>query len=166
MESFVLYCVSDNGTVYAGGRDKALHAIRDGKEIWTFEADSGLSKPCVSQDGTVYVGSGHTLHALRDGKEIWRAETGSLFGIADPGLGPDRTVYAGNYEGRVVAVKEGKELWRFETGREVKSAPLVGPDGTVYVGNRGGHPLCDKRWLVEGKLRHERLYRLLPGHGR
>jgi len=99
----------------------------------------------------VYVGSGHNLYAIKEGKEVWRSETG--FCTADPLVGPDGTVYAGNNKGQVYAVKDGKEIWKFETGREVKSSPCLGSDGTVYAGNREGTLYAIKDGTLAGNFK-------------
>jgi outer membrane protein assembly factor BamB len=54
-----------------------------------------------------------------------------------PAVGPDGTIYAGDFFGRLFAIAPGgSEQWRFNVGREIKSSPAVSDDGTIYFGAR------------------------------
>ncbi len=67
------------------------------------------------------------------GEERWRFASGSTF-FASPAVGPDGTLYVGNYAGDFFAITpEGTEKWRHEFATSVTQSAVVGDDGTVYA---------------------------------
>lgn len=129
-----------DGTTYIGRHDGAVLAIRDGKELWSF--DTGNPMPlslCTGPDGrTVYAGNSKGLIvALRDGKEMWRFDTETRLPVRIC-AGEDGTIYAAGLMHEIYAIREGRMQWKFRTEGYVKSAPAVSSDGTVYVGDSGG----------------------------
>jgi len=60
--------MNGGGTVYAGGHEEKLYAIKNGFKLWEFPAGGKIySTPCLGPDGTLYFGSGNgKLYALRD----------------------------------------------------------------------------------------------------
>jgi outer membrane protein assembly factor BamB len=70
------------GKVYAGGRDKILHALdaKTGKEVWSFATKARIdSSPVVTQDGRIFFGSndGNFYAVNSAGKEVWKFSAGA-----------------------------------------------------------------------------------------
>ncbi len=131
--------VGPDGTVYVGGDDGYLHAVRsNGSKKWSFETDDWVrSSPAVGSDGTVYIGSqdGKLYAVNANGTQKWAFETDNWV-ESSPALGSDGTVYVGSDDGKLYAINpNGTQKWSFATGEWVRSSPAVGPDGTVYVGS-------------------------------
>lgn len=115
----------------------------EGSTLWqaTFPAQSPENRPpVVAADGTIYVLAGKDeLHALTlAGGLKWRvALPKGAWSEWSSGLslGPDGTLYAGLFNGDLVAfAPTGKEKWRFRTAALVVQPPTFGADGTVYLG--------------------------------
>nr|WP_319377587.1 PKD domain-containing protein [uncultured Methanoregula sp.] len=73
----------------------------------------------------------------------WSYTTGGQIQYSSPVLGPDGTIYIGNYEDRkVYAINlDGTLKWTYLTGGAIQSSPAVGADGTIYIGNAGDNKL-------------------------
>lgn len=142
-ESSVSSPTVEDGTVFGGSHDNAVHALdtTDGTEEWTFGTGGTVTSSPTVADGTVYVGSNdNNLYALNaaDGSEVWRFGTdGSI--TAPPTVVNER-VFVGSYDNSVYAVDttDGTEVWRFETGGRVPSSAIV-VNGTVFVGSVDGN---------------------------
>jgi outer membrane protein assembly factor BamB len=94
-----------NGLVYAGGRDKIMHALdtKTGKEIWAFTTKARIdSSPVVTPDGRVFFGSNDgNLYAVdgKTGKETWKFTAGAPIS-ASPAMVGNRIVI-GSQDGRI-----------------------------------------------------------------
>lgn len=98
----------------------------------------------IGVDGTVYLagvnGSGNAdFYALcpTNGTTIWHYPGTHDWVWNAPALGPDGTVYFGDYS-QVFAITNGSLKWAYPTnftGLDTfkYSSPVVGPDGTIYV---------------------------------
>jgi len=130
------YAQSNRGISLDRAADMLTSGVSTAARVWEFETGGTVSSsPCVSPDGTVYVGSNdQKVYALKDGKKLWEFETGGHV-FSSPCVGPDGTVYVGSCDANLYALKDGKKLWEFKTGDEIRSSPCLGPDGTVYVGS-------------------------------
>ncbi|WP_394698775.1 PKD domain-containing protein [uncultured Methanoregula sp.] len=73
----------------------------------------------------------------------WNYTTGGAIQYSSPVLGPDGTIYIGNYgDSRVYALDpEGTIRWTYLTGGAIQSSPAIGADGTIYIGNEGDSKL-------------------------
>jgi outer membrane protein assembly factor BamB len=68
---------------------------------------------------------------------LWRLQISERGCDSSPALAADGTVYAGTFEGKLLAVMpDGEIRWTFKAGREIKSSPAVAGDGTIYFGSR------------------------------
>jgi outer membrane protein assembly factor BamB len=62
---------------------------------------------------------------------------------ASPALGPDGTIYLGNFRGHFFAISpEGQKRWEFRARREIKSSAAVADNGQVYFGSRDRNLYC------------------------
>ncbi len=100
----------DEALVYAGSRDKHLHALDrlTGKPVWKFKTGGRVeSSPLVFDDAVVFGSSDGRLYALdkRDGREIWRLDLGENLAVA-PAFAAGRIVIGGG-EGTLFVIKEG-----------------------------------------------------------
>ena len=100
----------DEALVYAGSRDKHLHALDrlTGKPLWKFKTGGRVeSSPLVFDDAVVFGSSDGRLYALdkRDGREIWRLDLGENLAVA-PAFAAGRIVIGGG-EGTLFVIKEG-----------------------------------------------------------
>ena len=135
--------VGPDGTIYAGGGDGYLWAIKpDGSFKWNYDlvAATIWSSPAIGEDGTVYIGDPATgFHAVTSGgQQRWLFPTGG--GVqGSPAIGADGTIYFGCNDDYIYAVHEDGTLkWKFLTGGDVFSSPAVASDGTVYCGSDDG----------------------------
>lgn len=156
--------VAADGTIYVGGVDGKLYALRpaDGASIWELALGGFItSSPAVSSDGTIYVGTGDGgLHAVsRQGVRLWTFETDGVI-ESSPAIGLDGTIYVGSHDSNLYAITPtGEEKWHFATAGVVFSSPAIGRDGTIYVGSRDQRmyavtPDGTKKWeyLTNGPL--------------
>jgi len=97
----------DSGTVFAGGQDGNVYALRasDGRRLWTFNTGDRIQSKIAAADGVIYAGNeGGKVYALRasDGSEFWSFVTeGPVESqIAVSG----RTAYVGSNDGKVYAL--------------------------------------------------------------
>jgi outer membrane protein assembly factor BamB len=94
-----------NGKVFAGGRDKMMHALdaKTGKEIWSFMTKARIdSSPVLTQDGRLFFGSNDgTFYALdsNSGKEVWKFSAGAAIS-ASPAMDGDHIVISAQ-DGRI-----------------------------------------------------------------
>lgn len=84
------------GRVYAGGRDKMLHAVdaASGKAFWTFTARARIDSSPALSAGRVYVGSNDgRLYVLdaASGRKVWEFEAGAPI-TASPAISAGRLV--------------------------------------------------------------------------
>ncbi len=146
VESSILHVA---GRLYFGGWDGRIVALDavDGRQVWSFRADSGITSSVAYHDGVVFVGSDkgrfYALDAVT-GRLIWRNSSFSSFGsreyfYATPAVAYGR-VYAPNTDGYVYSFgeKTGKLRWARRAGTYVYSAPAIWRR-TVYVGTYDGY---------------------------
>jgi len=117
------------------------------RELWQLSLGSefshSCSSPCVSPDGTVYVGIDRGLLAVNpDGSRKWLCRTEGVIDTS-PAAAADGTVYAVaaaiDVEGYLYAIAaSGAEKWRVSLGTRPESSPAIGSDGTIYVCDRVG----------------------------
>jgi len=68
---------------------------------------------------------------------LWTFTFSAYGSSSTPAVGPEGTIYAGDFNGRLHAIApDGKAQWHFQTGNEIKSSPALGEDGTIYFGAR------------------------------
>ncbi len=105
---------------------------------WKFDTEEYIeSSPALSNNGTIYVGSGdNKLYAVNsDGTKKWEFETGSSV-ISSPALTGD-VIYFGSNDGYLYAVNsDGSLKWKFKTeGGIYGSSPAIAQNGTIYIGS-------------------------------
>lgn len=129
-----------DGSLYVGGTDSALHALRpaDGSELWTAPTAPSPTSAAVGGDGTIYVVDQSNLHALAPaGARRWSIPLAAR--AAGVALAPDDTVYVPLANGTLLAVRSNGTLkWSFDAGAAWGKSATVGGDGTAYVGNTDG----------------------------
>ena len=131
---------ADEATLYVASLGGALTALAasDGTVRWTLGlGDRAYGTPCVSDDGTLFVGSdAKRFVAVSPGGTVkWSLDTE---GEADTAaaIAPDGSVVfaAGS---RVYAVtQDGRVKWRFAARRKVFTAPAIDPTGRVFFGSQ------------------------------
>jgi outer membrane protein assembly factor BamB len=100
----------DEERVYAGSRDKHLHAVDrlSGKPAWKFKTGGRVeSSPLVFDDAVVFGSSDGRLYAVnkQDGGEIWKLDLGENLGNA-PAFADGRIVIGGG-DGTLFVIGEG-----------------------------------------------------------
>ena len=131
--------VGQNGTVYVGGANGTLLALRpsDGGTLWTAPTASATSTPSIADDGTVYVTDTGALYAFGpDGDRRWSVPLdGVSRGVA---IAADGTVHVATTPGTLYGVTAAGALRWKTTVATFAKPPIVGSDGTVYVGSNDG----------------------------
>ena len=158
--------ISPDGTIYIGSDEGYIYAIDpngscrwpdpNGSDSCGFKpggqaGDIIQSKPAISDDGTIFVGSfDNKIYAITPDMECaW--PDGNLCGFltggnitSSPALSEDRkTVYAGSNDGRLYAIDSttGECVWPdgnlcgFLTGERIDSSPTVDRNNIIYVGS-------------------------------
>jgi hypothetical protein len=102
----------DECRVYAGSRDKHLHALNraDGRPLWKFRTGGRVeSSPLVFDDAVVFGSADGRLYAVakESGHEIWRLELGEEISNA-PAFADGRIVIGGG-DGTLFVI-EGKAV--------------------------------------------------------
>jgi outer membrane protein assembly factor BamB len=141
--------IAEDGTTYAGSRDRYLYAINpDGTLKWKFETGGWIvSSPSIAKDGTIYVGSrDNYFYALdHNGTLKWKFETGDVI-YSSPAIAGDGTIYLGANTNHLDIFKflqsylyalnpNGTLRWKFKAGRRIQTSPAISSDGTIYVGS-------------------------------
>lgn len=120
----------------------------------------------LGANGFLYYGTGTARGSCiavdtRTGRKVW--ETGLSGNVeSHSSIGPDGTVYIGDYGGWLWALdgQTGAQKHRFRVGSCVHTCATIGPDGTVYVplsgqGLEASHPTTySRKWLFEAPV-HE-----------
>ena len=178
---YVLSGFNTGGGNFGTSRLQVLQAVNpDGTERWQhvllsgsgtgMGGFSGLVRPAVAGDGTVYVGTWDgTFFALNpDGTEKWHLLTGASLvpNAPDPraavtgsaAVGADGSAYFPSGGDLWAVSSTGAVLWRAPvgslTGQESLSWPTVGIDGTIHTGSTDGHfyaisPTGQTKWTVD-----------------
>jgi outer membrane protein assembly factor BamB len=127
-----------DGTVYVGGDDGSLRALRadTGAEVWRYRTDSRIrSSPAVAGDTVVVGGTDQSVHAVDadTGEPRWTHDTG-FWVLSSPAV-TDGTVYVGSDDFSVYALDgaDGGLLWEFRADGEASASSPAVVDGTVYV---------------------------------
>jgi outer membrane protein assembly factor BamB len=87
-----------DGTIYLGN-DKLRAINPDGSEKWSVDLGPNIdaSSPCISADGTIFVGDvGEIVAVNPDGSVKWRKGIGNQYVDSSPCIGEDGTVYIGS----------------------------------------------------------------------
>lgn len=130
--------VDEDGTVYSGSFDDAIHAFGpDGGLRWKVDlGDDVWAAAAMGPTGSIYIGANNRLFALqRDGGESWRFTTGGDI-HSSPVVADDGTVYIGTTGAQLHAIgPDGGALWRLDTkaGFGWQQLPALGHDGTIYA---------------------------------
>jgi outer membrane protein assembly factor BamB len=131
-----------DGSLFVGGADSALHALRaaDGTERWAAPMSGAPRSPSVGHDGTVYVTAGNALEAIDPGTGAprWTFPIDApSYGIS---LGRDDTIYVAQENDTLLAVRPNGTLkWRFVApGNVWTRSATIGGDGTAYLGGTDG----------------------------
>ena len=133
--SFTATAVIDNGVVYIGNTDDALHAIdlATGEERWKFEPHTAPLKPkIIIADATDGL-----LGEEDETKEVESKRFPAGFSAA--AAVKDGRVFAGDFDGVFwcVDAETGEPLWHYRTDGEINSAAnLIGNE--VLVGSQDG----------------------------
>ncbi len=128
--------------VYAANADTRLYALTlNGKELWSFEADSPLWAAPVFENGVVYqVSQRGFLYALnaKTGEEIWTLDLGEAV-MGSPAISEEGVLYLSTMLNRVVAVEAsiGEVIWESPISSWAWASPVY-DNGMVYLGDAGG----------------------------
>jgi outer membrane protein assembly factor BamB len=137
--------IAADGTLYAGGVDRAVHALRFDalafRELWSAPAsDDVQGSPAITASGAVVTGDGDgNFLLLSAGKKLDSFALGEKL-LASPVLAFD-TVLAQGRDGTLAPFTvppRASQAPRYvaqqlPAARWVESTPAVGDDGTVYV---------------------------------
>ncbi len=131
--------IAQNGTVYVGGSNGSLVALRpsDGGTVWTAPTETATTTPSVGDDGTVYVTDTGALYAFDpNGERRWSLPLDGISrGVA---IAADSTVLVATEPGTLFAVgASGTIRWK-RTIAPFTKPPIVGSDGTSYLGSNDG----------------------------
>jgi outer membrane protein assembly factor BamB len=101
---------------------------------WSFPFDDA---PALNRDGILYAFSFGAVVAVdtKTGERLWRNGYFDSW-WAPPAIGPDGTVYIGNYSGSSVIMHDGltgEQKGGFNVGLCVHACPTIGVDGTLYL---------------------------------
>jgi outer membrane protein assembly factor BamB len=129
--------------LFVGTWDHNVYAInaKNGRKIWSFQADNQLNSSAAYWRGRIFIGSdGGTLYALsaKSGKLLWSRSEAHEFWYATPTVAYGR-VYVGNTDGTmyVYGAKSGKLLWARPLGSYIYGAAAV-YRRKVFVGTYDG----------------------------
>jgi outer membrane protein assembly factor BamB len=130
-------------TIYAPNENNYLYALDpSGNLLWSFETQAALWAPPATDGKYLYLAAmDHNIYKLDpvSGQQVWAS--GDLGGamIATPAIGPDGTLYIGNFNSELLAVssQDGKVLWKAPAAGWVWASPLLVGD-TLYFGDLNG----------------------------
>ena len=141
--------VAREGAIFVVGEARRVYALRsDGSTQWCFGGrETFKAGMALSADGqTLYVADEkRNVYALDSatGGVSWRL-TPSTEGavLAEPGLGPDGTLYVLTDKGHLSAIsRDGSSRWTFVApgGAPFRLQPQLGRDGTIYIAGEDKH---------------------------
>jgi outer membrane protein assembly factor BamB len=136
--------IRGDGAVIFGCDDGWLYAVKDGVELWRFDAGSQLrSTAALDRSGHAYFGTYNgTVFCLNTNPTpptvAWSVETGWVG--SSPMLGPDGTIYVGTRTCTFCALNpaDGSVKWSYSTGGDVDSTAAISDNGRVYVSSSDG----------------------------
>jgi outer membrane protein assembly factor BamB len=136
-----------NGTVYIGGGDGKVYAIKeaDGTQVWASSAAGSevTGQVALDVDSAYFVGGDGKLYAvnLSNGTPKWQSQPGSVNLINSVIIGSDGTLYAAGNDQKVYAYKkDGTQVTTWTPtalDAAITSTPSFG-NGRVYVGTNNG----------------------------
>ncbi len=139
--------IGPEGNLYFQTEEGLAALDSKGQKLWTtpFEYLSRYASPVTDDQGTVYAVAGYRpgkpgLLALspKDGSIQWEGDMDSF--QESPILGPDNSLYAGDYSGNVVAFNPDRtERWRTKLDKHVNGKMGLGPKGELYLIGDPGH---------------------------
>jgi outer membrane protein assembly factor BamB len=138
-----------NGTVYIGGGDGKVYAIKetDGSEVWKSSAAGGAvnSQIALDADSAYFVAVDGKLYAinLSDGTPKWQANVAGINLTNSPIIGSDGTLYVTGSDNKVYAFKkDGTQVpsgtWNPPTLDAAAAATPAFANGHLYVGTTNG----------------------------
>ena len=123
--------------VYIGDLGGTLHAVnaRDGKRLWTFQADAEIKSSPILVNDLLLVGSFDTyLYALesRTGKLRWKVQTDGPVN-ATPAIQGDHAFIAGcDHIFRAIRIADGKQAYEIEAGAYTAASPVLDGDRAYF----------------------------------
>lgn len=150
--------ITPDGTVYIGGWDNNLYALKNGARLWQFPTGSAIiAPPTIGPDGTIYIGSSDGLmYAVwPTGQLRWSHEVDDylspVFGGAVFNHAGD-TIYFGTGDGTLHALDaaSGAVKWTYTVpdhhdlmtkpgARSIYSAPAVNSVGEICFSCENGY---------------------------
>ena len=150
--------VIHHGTLYIGGEDAFVYAIRlagsRGRNEWNQDKSHGKTEwfinTAIAYHNELFIVAGRDeyLYAFDDkGQQIWRVHLrGQMLG--SPVIDAEGNVYVGvslekrgeESRGTLVCVKGTSQAvsWEYDAGAAIESTPVIGDDGTLYFGDNDG----------------------------
>ena len=150
--------VIHHGTLYIGGEDAFVYAIRlagsRGRNEWNQDKNHGKTEWFINtaiayfNELFIVAGRDEYLYAFDDkGQQIWRVHLrGQMLG--SPVVDGEGNIYVGvslekrgeESRGTLVCVKGTSQAisWEYEAGAAIESTPVIGDDGMLYFGDNEG----------------------------
>ncbi len=138
-----------NETVYVGGEDQHLYAIKDGSERWKLEIDEPITCSPSVEPGTVYFGGGgagtQEFFAINIGKKAHKWGPKDLrYSVSAKPVITDGIVYVSSYHDLFAFdTEDGSVRWEIkelgqEGGESIRASPAIS-DETLYVPTAEGN---------------------------
>lgn len=130
----------DGDRLFVGTHDGKLLAlkVKDGSQIWEFDADNAILAAPAIEDGLVIFGSyDHFVYAVseKSGEMVWRHDTHGAV-VSTPALFGDRLVVGNRvYDLLGLDVKNGRETWKDYQWMSWVESSATANDGVAYVGS-------------------------------
>ncbi len=130
--------VGPDGTVYVGDQNKQLHAVREGKLLWSRplgQTQERYDTPAVDKNGTVYASAGERQIAFSpDGRELWSRQLGATLHLT---AHPQGGVLVGIRGGPLHCLNDqGQWRWTYDEA-DTLSRPVFDPSGKAYTSSYG-----------------------------
>jgi outer membrane protein assembly factor BamB len=137
--------VDSGSTIYFGGRDNYLYALRsDGTLKWKYETSGQIVStviPNIDLQGNIYITDfvfpatqpGGLYSISPEGNLNWKIIYDGGFAFKSPVLSPDgNTIYIPAVDSNLIALNlDGTIKWKFSCGNIFKAA-MVDSDGNIY----------------------------------